>query len=136
MKSLDSQIRQKSFRVNECQRRIAQLEGMIAELKRRSADLERDIHVEHGRTKISDPNHFAYSPLAKSLGRSRENLEHSIQTFEGQVENEKLLANEALESLNALIQEGQGREGYANGSNESSTRQSAVIGLMVSVGVN
>jgi molecular chaperone GrpE (heat shock protein) len=105
MKSLDSQIRQKGFRLNECQRRAAQLEGMIAELKRRSGELDHDINLEHNRTKISDSHHFAYSPLAKSLTKSRANLERSIQTFEAQLEAEKRAASAAVETLNELLQE-------------------------------
>ena len=107
MKSFDSQIRQKSFRLDECQRRVAQLEGMIAELKRRSSELEHDVNSEHNRTKISDPHHFAYSPLAKSLTQSRANLDRSIQTFEVQLEAEKSAAIEAVATLNELLQERQ-----------------------------
>jgi SMC interacting uncharacterized protein involved in chromosome segregation len=110
VKSFDGQIRQKRFRLDECQRRVAQLEGMIAELKRRSSDLEHDINSEHSRTKISDPRHFAYSPLAKSLTQSRANLERSIQAFEVGLKAEKSAANEAVETLNELLQERQRRE--------------------------
>jgi uncharacterized protein YggL (DUF469 family) len=107
VKSLDSQIRQKNFRLDEGQRLVAQLE---AELKRRSGELEHDMNLEHSRTKISDPNHFAYSPLAKSLTQSRANLECSIQAFEVQLEREKSGASEAVETLNELLQERQHRE--------------------------
>jgi flagellar FliJ protein len=110
VKSLDGQIRQKRFCLDECQRRAAQLEGMIAELKHRSSELERDINTEHSRTKISDPHHFAYSPLAKSLTQSRANLERSIQAFEVGLEAEKSAAGEAVEPLNELLQERQRRE--------------------------
>ena len=98
MKSLDSQIRQKRFRLDECQRRVAQLEGMIAELKRRCSQLEHDINLEHSRTKISDPHHFAYSPLAKSLTQCRANLERSIQAFAVQLAGEKSTVSEAVET--------------------------------------
>jgi SMC interacting uncharacterized protein involved in chromosome segregation len=113
VKSLDSQIRQKSFRLDECQRRVAQLEGMIAELRRRSSELEHDVNSEHSRTKISDPHHFAYSPLAKSLTQSRANLDRSIQTFEVQLEAEKSAAIEGVETLNELLQERRRREEHA-----------------------
>jgi SMC interacting uncharacterized protein involved in chromosome segregation len=103
VKSFDGQIRQKRFRLDECQRRVAQL-------KRRSSDLEHDINSEHSRTKIGDPHHFAYSPLAKSLTQSRANLERSIQAFEVGLEAEKSAANEAVETLNELLQERQRRE--------------------------
>jgi flagellar protein FliJ len=110
VKSLDGQIRQKRFCLDECQRRVAQLEGMIAELKHRSSELERDINLEHSRTKISDPHHFAYSPLAKSLTQSRANLERSVQAFEAGLGVEKSAASEAAEILNELLQERQRRE--------------------------
>jgi flagellar protein FliJ len=110
VKSFDGQIRQKRFRLDECQRRVAQLEAMIAELKRRSSDLEHDINSEHSRTKIGDPHHFAYSPLAKSLTQSRANLECSIQAFEVGLEAEKSAVYEAVETLNELLQERQRRE--------------------------
>jgi flagellar protein FliJ len=126
MKSLDSQIRQKRFHVDECQRRVAQLEGMIAELKRRSGDLEHDINFEHSRSKISDPHHFAYSPLAKSLAQSRANLERSIQTFEAQLENEKRAASEVLNLLNDLLQERQRWVTPASQSSVPTTEGSAV----------
>lgn len=130
MKSFDGQIRQKRFRLDECQRRVAQLEGMIAELKHRSSELERDINLEHSRTKISDAHHFAYSPLAKSLTQSRANMERSIQTFEAQLEAEKRAASEAVEPLNELLQERQRREEHTSRSTESSTDRSVVLGSM------
>jgi hypothetical protein len=126
VKSLDSLIRQKSFRLDEGQRLVAQLEAMIAELKRRSGELEHDINFEHSRTKISDPHHFAYSPLAKSLTQSRANLERSIQTFEVQLEREKSAASEAVESLNELLQERHRREEHTSQSTEPSTDRRAV----------
>jgi chromosome segregation ATPase len=131
VKSLDSQIRQKRFRLDDCQRRVAQLEGMIAELKRRSSELEHDINLEHSRTKISDPHHFAYSPLAKSLTQCRANLERSIQAFEVQLAGEKNTASKAVETLNELLQERQRREEHPSRSTESSTNRSAVRGSVV-----
>jgi len=131
MKSLDSQIRQMRFRVDQCQRRVAQLEGMIAELKRRSTDVEHDIDSEHARTKISDPHHFAYSPLAKSLTQSRANLERSIQTLEVQLENEKGAASEANNALNDLLQARGQREEHASRSTEPSMDGSVMRGPTV-----
>jgi flagellar FliJ protein len=131
VKSLDIQIRRKGFRFDECQRRVAQLEGMITELKRRSSELDHDIDLEHSRTKVSDPRHFAYSPLAKSLTQSRANLDRSIQTFDVQLEAEKRAASEAVEILNELLQERQRREEHTNRSTESSTDRNAVHGSML-----
>jgi flagellar FliJ protein len=133
MKSLDIQIRQKGFRLDECQRRVAQLEGMITELKRRSSELDHDIDLEHSRTKITDPHHFAYSPLAKSLTQSRANLERSIQAFEVQLDAEKRAASEAADVLNELLRERQRQEEHTIRSTESSTDRSAVLGPMVPI---
>jgi len=130
VKSFDGQIRQKRFRLDECQRRVAQLEGMIAELRHRSSELDHDISLEHSRTKISDPHHFAYSALAKSLTQSRANLERSIQTFEARLEAEKRAASEVVEPLNELLQERQRREEHTSRSTESSADRSAVLGSM------
>jgi len=131
MKSLDIQIRQKEYRLDECQRRVVQLEGIIAELKCRAGELEHDIDLELSRTKISDPHHFAYSPLAKSLTHSRTNLERSIKAFEVQLADEKSLANGAIETLNELFQERQRRKEHVCQSAERSTRRSLSRGSMV-----
>jgi len=132
MKSLDSQIRQKQFRFGDGQRRISQLEGMITELKRRCSDLQHDINLEHSRTKIADPHHFAYSPLAKSLAQNRTNLERTVQTFEAQLENEKGAVSQAL----AILHDLEGRRGveYANRSSETSTDPNTISGSTVPVG--
>jgi flagellar protein FliJ len=130
VKSLDIQIRQKGFRLDECRRRVAQLESMVAELKRRASEIGHDIDLEHNRTKISDPRHFAYSPLAKSLSLSRTNLERSIQAFEIQLAGEKNAASEAVEALNELIQERQRQQEPTSRSTESTTDRSVLGGLM------
>ncbi len=43
MKSRETLIRLKKFQVDEKRRRVAQIEGMIAEFDRMSVDLEREI---------------------------------------------------------------------------------------------
>jgi flagellar FliJ protein len=115
-KSLGKQIRLKRFRLAECQRRVAQLQLMIAEFDRRSSEVERDINFEHNRTKIHDPKHFAYSTFAKSLLERRENLKRSIQEFGVKLEDAKGEANEALDDLNKLelLQERKTLEEHAN----------------------
>ncbi len=49
MKSRDSLIRLKRFQVEERRRRMAQIEAMIAEFARMSADLDREIALEEQR---------------------------------------------------------------------------------------
>ena len=130
MKSLDSQIRHKSFLLDACKRRIGQLEGMIAELKRQSSELKQDLDLEHSRTKISDANHFAYSPLARSLTQRHDNLNRSIRELDAKLENAKAEASEAIDNLNELLQERARREEHANQS--TSKDRSAMGGIMAS----
>src|SRR5207249_7972961 len=60
MKSRETLIRLKKFQVDEKRRKVAQIEGMIAEFERMGADLEREIRAEQERAGIHDPGHFAY----------------------------------------------------------------------------
>ena len=46
MKSRETLIRLKKFQVDEKRRRVAQIEGMIADFQRMSVDLEREIQSE------------------------------------------------------------------------------------------
>ena len=66
MKSRDTLIRLKKFQVEERRRRVAQIEGMIAEFDRMAGDLEREIKTEQDRAGIHDPAHFAYPTYAKA----------------------------------------------------------------------
>ena len=73
MKSRETLIRLKKFQVDEKRRRVAQIEGMIAEFDRIAADLEREIKTEQDRAGIHDPAHFAYPTYAKAaMQRTRE----------------------------------------------------------------
>src|SRR2546430_10230782 len=74
MKSRETLIRLKKFQVDEKRRRVAQIEGMIADFQRMSVDLEREIQTEQERAGINDPSHFAYPTYAKAAIQRRENL--------------------------------------------------------------
>jgi flagellar FliJ protein len=99
MKSLDGQIRLVTFRLAERRRLVAQIERMIAEFERCSSELEQDLNLEHSRTKINDPQHFAYSPLAKSLMERREKTRLSIHELKGQLEPAKVEIGKAVDDL-------------------------------------
>src|SRR5258707_2058241 len=71
MKSRETLIRLKKFQVDEKRRRVAQIEGMIADFQRMSVDLEREIHTEQERAGINDPSHFAYPTYAKAAIQRR-----------------------------------------------------------------
>ena len=65
MKSRETLIRLKKFQVDEKRRKVAQIEGMIAEFERMGADLEREIKSEQDRAGIHDPGPFRLSDLCQ-----------------------------------------------------------------------
>src|SRR6201999_3900733 len=99
MKSRDTLIRLKKFQVDEKRRKVAQIEGMIAEFDRMGTDLEREIKTEQDRAGIHDPAHFAYPTYAKAAMNRRENLKRSADELRGQLEDAKAALGEALEEM-------------------------------------
>ena len=99
MKSRETLIRLKKFQVEEKRRRVAQIEGMIADFRRMSVDLEREIEIEQERAGIDDPAHFAYPTYAKAAIQRRENLTRSADELRIQLEDAKALRTEAFEEL-------------------------------------
>src|SRR5579864_7589527 len=87
MKSRETLIRLKKFQVDEKRRRVAQIEGMIADFQRMSVDLEREIQSEQERAGINDPSHFAYPTYAKAAIQRRENLTRSADELRIQLED-------------------------------------------------
>ena len=99
MKSRDTLIRLRKFQVDEKRRRVAQIEGMVADFDRMATDLEREISTEQDRAGIHDPLHFAYPTYAKAAIQRRENLTRSADELRGQLEDAKALLSEAFEEL-------------------------------------
>ena len=99
MKSRETLIRLKKFQVDEKRRRVAQIEGMIADFQRMSVDLEREIHTEQERAGINDPSHFAYPTYAKAAIQRRENLKRSADELRGQLDDAKNALADAFEDL-------------------------------------
>ncbi len=99
MKSRETLIRLKKFQVDEKRRRVAQIEGMIADFQRMSVDLEREIQTEQDRAGINDPTHFAYPTYAKAAIQRRENLTRSADELRIQLEDAKSMLTEAFEEL-------------------------------------
>ena len=96
MKSRETLIRLKKFQVDEKRRRVAQIEGMIADFQRMSVDLEREIQTEQERAGINDPSHFAYPTYAKAAIQRRENLTRSADELRIQLEDAKSAAGRSL----------------------------------------
>lgn len=99
MKSRETLIRLKKFQVDEKRRRVAQIEGMIADFQRMSNDLEREISTEQERAGINDPSHFAYPTYAKAAIQRRENIVRSVEELKVQLEDAKGHLADAFEEL-------------------------------------
>lgn len=99
MKSRETLIRLRKFQVDEKRRRVAQIETMIAEFDRMSADLEREITAEQEKAGIHDPAHYAYPTYAKAAIARRENLRRSAADLKTQLEDARAELGEAFEEL-------------------------------------
>lgn len=77
MKSRENLVRLKQFQVNDKRRRLAQLDGMIAEFDRMANELDAQIAAEEKKSGITDVNHFAYPTFAKAARTRRDNLKNS-----------------------------------------------------------
>src|SRR6266704_3981363 len=99
MKSRETLIRLKKFQVDERRRKVAQIEGMIAEFERMAGDLDREIKTEQERAGIHDPAHFAYPTYAKAAMTRRENLKRSADELKVQLGDAKATLEEAFQDL-------------------------------------
>jgi flagellar protein FliJ len=131
MKSRETLIRLKKFQVDEKRRRVAQIEGMIADFQRMTNELDREIQSEQERAGINDPSHFAYPTYAKAAMQRRENLQRSADELRIQLEDAKSHLGEAFEELKKvelLDERDQARERAEENAREQSEMDS--IGLM------
>jgi len=99
MKSRETLIRLRKFQVDEKRRRVAQIEGMVADFDRMAADLDREIETEQTRAGIHDPTHFAYPTYAKAAIGRRDNLKRSADELKVQLEDARMGLAEAFEEL-------------------------------------
>ncbi len=131
MKSRETLIRLKKFQVDEKRRRVAQIEGMIADFQRMTNELDREIQNAQGRAGHNDPSHFAYPTYAKAAMQRRENLQRSADELRIQLEDAKGHLAEAVEELKKvelLDERDQARERAEENAREQSEMDS--IGLM------
>ena len=99
MRSRDSLIRLHRFQVDEKRRQVVEIETMIAEFRRKEAELEQQILSEQERAGISDVGHYAYPTFAKAARDRRENLLKSIDGLTAQLESAKDGLAEAFTEL-------------------------------------
>ena len=125
MKSRETLIRLKRFQLDEKRRRVAQIEGMIAEFDRMAVDLEREVAAEEQRSGISDIAHFAYSTYAKAARTRRDNLKRSADELKTQLEEAQAELGEAFEALKK-VEILENRERSAERAAESARDQAAM----------
>ena len=131
MKSRETLIRLKKFQVDEKRRKVAQIEGMIAEFERMGGDLEREIKLEQERAGIHDPAHYAYPTYAKAAIQRRENLTRSCNELKAQLDDAKNALADAFEEqkkVELLDERDQARERAEENAREQADLDS--IGLM------
>ena len=131
MKSRETLIRLKKFQVDEKRRKVAQIEGMIAEFERIIVDLDREIKAEQDRAGIQDPTHFAYPTYAKAATVRRDNLKRSADEMRIQLEDAKSALGDAIEEMKKvelLDERDQAREREEEAAHEQANLDA--IGLM------
>lgn len=82
MKSREGLARLRAFELTEKQRKVADIEMMIAEFGRMAGELDQQIDSEEMRSGVTDPSHFSYPPFAKAARQRRDNLKQSIADLE------------------------------------------------------
>jgi flagellar protein FliJ len=99
MKSRDTLVRLKRFQVEEKRRRLTQIEMMIAEFNRMAGELDREIASEEQKSGVTDLSHYAYPTYARAARTRRDNLLHSADELKGQLEEARVLFEQANEEL-------------------------------------
>jgi flagellar protein FliJ len=102
MKSRDALIRLKRFEVDEKQRKVAEIEAMIADFQQMAVDLDRQIAIEQERAGITDINHYAYPTFAKAAIQRRDNLAASASGLEARLASARAEVEEACAELRKI----------------------------------
>jgi flagellar FliJ protein len=101
MASIESIVCSKKAEAEQRRRKVAQIQGIIADFERLADNLEHEIKAEEARTKNHDPLHFAYSMLATTTRQRRNNLKQSVEKFKIQLDAAEKALREASEELEA-----------------------------------
>ncbi|MDF2373407.1 MAG: flagellar export protein FliJ [Rhizobiaceae bacterium] len=99
MKSSESLVRLKQFQVNDKRRQLEQIQLMMSEFERMSAELEYQIAAEEKKSGISDSTHFAYPTFAKAARQRSDNLQGSIRELRIQQDAAAIAVSEAEAEL-------------------------------------
>ncbi|MEL7544544.1 MAG: flagellar export protein FliJ [Pseudomonadota bacterium] len=106
MKSRETVVQLRRFDVEEKQRKVADLENMVAEFGRMAQDLDQQIAAEEARSGVTDPTHFSYPPFAKAAAQRRDNLATSVSELTQKLE----AAQVELEQARDVFQKARQRE--------------------------
>lgn len=82
MKKQDTLLRLKRFRVDEMKRRMATLDGMVADMEKKLADLEDSVARERQRASDTDIGRLAFPSFLKSIEVRREKLKETLRDLE------------------------------------------------------
>ncbi len=96
MNAREETLKRSRFEVDETARRVADLESTIRDFEALASHLDREIKNEEARTKIEDPDHFAYSSFARSARARRDKLYASTERTAAKARRAKLGCRGAL----------------------------------------
>lgn len=114
MKRRNSQLRLKSFRVEEFTRRLATLDEMGVDLKKKLTDLEDSVTREKQRASDSEIGRLAFPSFLESIDVRRNNIRSTMKELareRGAVQDELTTAVQDLRSFELAEQERQRRLG-------------------------
>lgn len=102
MKRQHTLIRLRKFRVDELQRRMADINGMQADVEKKMADLEESVQREKLRAADSDIGRLAFPSFLRSIEIRRENLQNTLQEIERERQACQDELSEAYQDLKSL----------------------------------
>ena len=92
--------------------RIRQTKNLILEMGHEVKKLSSDLTAEETKVSISDPNHYAYSPLAKTLRERRDRVECSIGILTKKLAEYEASLTRAVEEQNHVTAPGVRKKNY------------------------
>ncbi len=116
MKRRNSQLRLKSFRVEEFTRRLATLDEMKADLEKKLADLEDSVAREKQRAADSEIGRLAFPNFVQSIELRRNNIRATMKELvreRAAVQDDLTTAAQDLRSFELAEQERRRRMGEA-----------------------
>lgn len=102
MKRQHTLIRLRKFRVDELQRRMADINGMQADVEKKMADLEDSVTREKMRAADSDIGRLAFPSFLRSIEIRRQNLQNTLQEIERERQACQDELSEAYQDLKSL----------------------------------